>query len=998
MRVAAAASRLLETANRIIKEVHTRAVQENVREVLGFYIVDLTKISAIVHLIEDEDALQTTDVVLALTRLQKVGAELVQHLKTLDLGGNGTRHPLAHQFVGGSQDKIMLADIMTEVDRAKSNICLRIQNAAVGLTYTTGDNVLANAKVIHQLDRLLLKIIGEGQGLKLAGLLKGRAPQDDGLVSLTKAEVAFLDEEAVAVMDSKGAAGSRSDNETTELFIHNNRLEGSAIQILGQIGEDKWRNRRVEILNNEVVGQAIQIGWPIDFKTFRYLLDCQRSHAEAISHSPATNAAPIIERTHLEDEGAIFLADDKLRPLLRRNSGSAFLSRLPSAIAVATSETAPFGLRLVTLKQPSENYKRILTVIGDMVGALDEGCILPLESVPIEESIFKIIPTLSGVALQGRIADLKNIVMYWGILTASTAAFYGQELDWYLREMKPIDGSVYTQFTLNTPDTLIMPKSRFDDSFKIVSGLPQPVDLSGKKIEFHVFRHQPFNLIDRASCWTKILNLCSIFTLSEGLHEVVDLTPETLETAWALEPGVMLIQTNHLFKIFPGASVGMTYEKGEERIFIETRRGTIILDPPNTYRVMPQNRSLSRGHVLGWQKEAEEEETGEEETGEEETGEEGEGEVDGPATITPSPIAAQTPNTDYWVIDLPQVGNTGKEGRLLKDRRGSPIVLPDSIILGMELAPNPVENQTTRQPTLSCSNHQFCGHPGVPVMNKPKSRSVQGNVGGGQFLTFSIGGNYTEDLVPGWMEVGRFGDDVDELLQQAIILVNWKKKRAIILTGLHVALSFEHTLFDGDTAHELNELVNRGDSAEMREWAKGLLARPRTPAAEQLEKALQWYSISFRKLSDHITQPGKRSTCYGADAESLQAKRSSQVVRQNLKPNKLVRLTWRPASSDEGLIIFVDASYPIGNIGGFGDDDIFIAAAIPSAMQKLGRKPYYMSRREVRLRWSERSTVISDRDPELIRYELVSGGVSYAVNKPIPSWAEQRCARVLYLQ
>ncbi|RYP70491.1 hypothetical protein DL771_005428 [Monosporascus sp. 5C6A] len=247
---AAAASVLLETAIRSIERVRTASErQQNLTEVLDKYALELGNINTIVQMIKDEDSyLQTVNVASELTKLRAVGEELVQCLKTLDSGDKGSVHQPTHQLAHASDDWKKLAGIMEDLDREKSNVCLRIQFANVGLTSIVGDTVLANAEVIGRIDRLLVQVIGEGQGLKLASLLKGRAPQEGGLVSLSKAEIASLNEEAPATTDPKAVTGSRLDGETFDRVIIGNSAIPLAVQLLG---DDIWA----------LVSKGCSFGW-----------------------------------------------------------------------------------------------------------------------------------------------------------------------------------------------------------------------------------------------------------------------------------------------------------------------------------------------------------------------------------------------------------------------------------------------------------------------------------------------------------------------------------------------------------------------------------------------------------------------------------------------------------------------------------------------------------------------------------------------------------------
>ena len=121
-----------------------------------------------------------------LTKLRAVGAKLVKCLRELDPGNKGMVRQLAHQLVHGTKEEETLADIMTDLDRAKVNLSLRVQLANVGLTRMVHDTVLANVEVINRIDRLLAEVFRESHGLRLAGLLKDTIPQGscNGAISL----------------------------------------------------------------------------------------------------------------------------------------------------------------------------------------------------------------------------------------------------------------------------------------------------------------------------------------------------------------------------------------------------------------------------------------------------------------------------------------------------------------------------------------------------------------------------------------------------------------------------------------------------------------------------------------------------------------------------------------------------------------------------------------------------------------------------------------------
>jgi len=85
------------------------------------------------------------------------------------------------------------------------------------------------------------------------------------LIPLRKSDVASLGRSIEPV--SKG--------ETIDRVIFGNSARGSAIQLLGPVGEDLWEDIRVRIENNTASGSATQIAYPTDFATFKYVLDHQ---------------------------------------------------------------------------------------------------------------------------------------------------------------------------------------------------------------------------------------------------------------------------------------------------------------------------------------------------------------------------------------------------------------------------------------------------------------------------------------------------------------------------------------------------------------------------------------------------------------------------------------------------------------------------------------------------------------------------------------------------
>jgi hypothetical protein len=185
--VASSVAQLLEGAIRLLKRVRKAYERhQHLTEALDKHTLEIENINAIVRTIVDEDALQTAAVSSELTKLHAVGAKLLKCLRELDPGNKGIVRQLAHQLVHGTKEEETLANIMTDLDRVKADLSLRVQLANVGLTRMVHDTVLANVEVINRIDRLLAEVFRESHGLKLAGLLRDTIPQGscNGVINL----------------------------------------------------------------------------------------------------------------------------------------------------------------------------------------------------------------------------------------------------------------------------------------------------------------------------------------------------------------------------------------------------------------------------------------------------------------------------------------------------------------------------------------------------------------------------------------------------------------------------------------------------------------------------------------------------------------------------------------------------------------------------------------------------------------------------------------------
>jgi len=276
-----AASSLLEAAIGIIGRIRkAHEQQKDLARILSGYHDELMNTKDIVRIVKDEEALQTATVVSQLVSIEALAVRFVDYLKTMDPGTKRPLRQLAHQLMQGSKEEKAIADIMNKLGHAKSSLSLGIQIANVGLTRVVGDTLVANIEVVHRVDLVLQKVLGEGGGLKLAELLKDRPAQDDGMVPLSDGDIACLSNEVASIAGDANAAPKPAANDPTSRIVIENLTEGQALQVNGPIGEKGWREvSHLEIRNNKAIGMSIQVNHAVSEEVFERMLAARASES-----------------------------------------------------------------------------------------------------------------------------------------------------------------------------------------------------------------------------------------------------------------------------------------------------------------------------------------------------------------------------------------------------------------------------------------------------------------------------------------------------------------------------------------------------------------------------------------------------------------------------------------------------------------------------------------------------------------------------------------------
>ena len=120
--------------------------QKHLAKVLEKHSIQLESTRRIVRAISNDNLLHTFDVEVDLARLQVVGERLMKCLGELDPRDNtrSRTRRLAYHLLHGSRDEELLASILTDLDRAKTDLSLHLQRANLGLTQSIHNMLLLN--------------------------------------------------------------------------------------------------------------------------------------------------------------------------------------------------------------------------------------------------------------------------------------------------------------------------------------------------------------------------------------------------------------------------------------------------------------------------------------------------------------------------------------------------------------------------------------------------------------------------------------------------------------------------------------------------------------------------------------------------------------------------------------------------------------------------------------------------------------------------------------
>ncbi|RGP60640.1 hypothetical protein FSPOR_10520 [Fusarium sporotrichioides] len=285
----AAATATIDQSLKLIRRVFTAIeIHKNGSKDLEFICNDLSSITEVIQLVQEIDEIRTKGVLISLSNMLKYAEKLddhVQQVKNKSRTGSSFRRVTQH-FMTGPEELERINKMVMELTTLKATLILQIQVAHVGLVVPNDQDRRENPDCTPMLDSSVLNYVnqhvehrlGKGQGLKIAEVLRGKSPDDNGMIHLSQEEYECL---VIHNLDE-----NQSDQENGTIRVANNQTFDQALQVNGFITDD-WMEftQNLIIERNEARNQSIQVNVPTKRQVFAELLAARNKTFEIMPSS-----------------------------------------------------------------------------------------------------------------------------------------------------------------------------------------------------------------------------------------------------------------------------------------------------------------------------------------------------------------------------------------------------------------------------------------------------------------------------------------------------------------------------------------------------------------------------------------------------------------------------------------------------------------------------------------------------------------------------------------
>jgi hypothetical protein len=295
----AAATATIDQSLKLIRRVSTAIeIHKNVSKDLEFICNDLSSITQVIELVEAIEQIRTKGVLKSLVNMLKCAKRLDDHVQQVmkkSRTGSSFRRVTQH-FITGPEELEHINKMVTELTTLKATLILQIQVAHVGLVVPNDQDRRKNPQCTHMLDSLILHHVnqrvelrlGKGQGLKIAEVLRGKSPDDHGMIHLSQEEYECL---IIHDLDE-----NQSNQDRGTIRVADNQTFDQAFQVNGFISDD-WMelNQDLIIERNEARNQSIQVNVPTEKQVFAELLAVRHKTLEMMPNS-AWAPTPLMQK------------------------------------------------------------------------------------------------------------------------------------------------------------------------------------------------------------------------------------------------------------------------------------------------------------------------------------------------------------------------------------------------------------------------------------------------------------------------------------------------------------------------------------------------------------------------------------------------------------------------------------------------------------------------------------------------------------------------------
>ncbi|RSL41199.1 hypothetical protein CEP53_012894 [Fusarium sp. AF-6] len=362
---AAAATATISQSLELIRRVTTTIdLYKNGNENLEYLCNDLRSTTDIIELVQALEPLRTKGVLMALTNMLKHAQKLDKHIngvKEKSSTGSSLRR-MAHQFMNGPEELEATNKMVAELTTLKATLILQIQVAHVGLSVDgsqggqngpNGTHVL-DTFVLHQVNQIVEQRLGKGKGLKIAEVLQGKEPDEDGMIRLTKEEYKCL------VLQPLGEYEASSERCTIQ--IANNKADDDALQVNGPVDTEVTHDHTIE--HNRALGRSTQINGSMGGDAFAKALESKKT---VIQNQPTSNSGQRRQPRPMPQQPA--KRPSQALPYLPMPNG---VAKRPKPVINAVQGALP-GLKQVAIAE-----KHVSVVVSQMRQDVDDrmlGCL-----------------------------------------------------------------------------------------------------------------------------------------------------------------------------------------------------------------------------------------------------------------------------------------------------------------------------------------------------------------------------------------------------------------------------------------------------------------------------------------------------------------------------------------------------------------------------------------------------------------------------------------------